>query len=103
MDSNRPKDVTADRLPPALPHRAQLFRLRWAVYALAAVIALVPALWQWPAAYPWDQSSPCVTETAAAQTAAAEGLSEPFLKPTVPGACVGLATLVARRNATRSP
>src|SRR5262249_45750954 len=103
MDPNRPKDLTADRLPPALPHRGQLFRLRWPLYALAAAIVLVPVLWPWPAAYPWDHGSPCVTEPAAAQTAAAEGLSEPFLKPTVPSACVGLATLVARRNATRFP
>jgi hypothetical protein len=103
VNPDLPRQLTEDRSAASPPQRRQPFRLRWALYALAAVIVLVPALWQWPASYPWDHGSACITETAAAQTAAADGLSEPFLKPTIPGACVGLATLVARRHATTLP
>ncbi|HEY7032511.1 MAG TPA: hypothetical protein VH482_14315 [Thermomicrobiales bacterium] len=110
MDPNRPSNSASER-PPASPappistppNRGRRFRLRWALYALVAVVALVPAIWQRPTAYPWDHDSPCVTQTAAAQTAEAEALSEPLAKPTVPGACVDLATLVARRKATSVP
>jgi hypothetical protein len=81
----------------------RLTRRRWALYGVAGFVALIPALWQWPAAYPWDHGSPCVTATAAAQTARAEGIAEPFVTPTAPGACVALSTLAARRNATSFP
>lgn len=90
------------RLPPG-SRPGTVIRLRWIVYVLAALVALVPALWQWPAAYPWDHGSPCVTETVVAQTVGAGRLYEPYVQPTAPGACVGLATLVARRKPTTVP
>jgi hypothetical protein len=88
-----------------------LARGRWIIYAVVAIAALVPAFWQWPAAYPWDHDSPCTTQTAAALTATARGAlptsalrtPTPTITSAKPAACVGLATLVARRSETAVP
>src|SRR5262249_31223337 len=52
------RQSAASALTASPSHAGPLFRLRWLLYALAAAVALIPALWQWPAAYPWDHGSP---------------------------------------------
>ncbi len=85
--------------PPSTPPApGPLFRFRWALYAVVAVALMIPALWRWPAAYPWDHDSPCTIATNIAQNAEATSLFRLRLTPTPPDACVDMGTVIARRK-----